>query len=193
MVDAYTLKTEALCWLRFSKQLPYIATEVVFHRNEDVLGMNEEYSVEVEVKVSLQDLKREFKTKEGKHYLYNNAAPGLSVPNFFYFYLPQELEEKAVEIVAAEAPKAGVAIYDGARGRDGKRTRIARRATRLHEGKPSRTVIKTLIARMGSELCLRHVLQRKIREEIIQKFDMLNDQIVNSAKEIPNTTDWEKE
>src|ERR1700761_5989417 len=119
-MDSSILKTEALCWLRFAKHMPYVATETGYWA-ADVFGANDKFSIEVEVKVSIADLKREFTTKTAKHYLYANAeaSPTKGAPNYFYFYVPQELEQQALEVIKEKAPKAGLAVYYGGRARAG--------------------------------------------------------------------------
>lgn len=196
-VDALALKVEALCWLRFTKHLPYVCTEVG-PWSADVVGMNSKFSVEVEVKTSKADLRREFSTKKAKHYLYANAdgEAGLSTPpNYFYFLVPKDLQEYACETVAQLAPKAGVAVYDPdglGLHRDGDKTFVARAPTRLHAKPPGDEFKRTMLKRMGSELCARYVTHRKYLAEVVEKLQALDDAIVTTVKELAQTKDLEE-
>lgn len=192
MADSSVLKTEALCWLRFGKKMPYVATEAGYW-SADVLGVCEQFSVEVEVKMSIADLKREFTTKTAKHYLYANAesAPSKGAPNYFYFYVPKELEEKALEIVGTEAPKAGLAVYEGGSWMDGKKTSIAHRPTKLHARPPSPAFIKTVLNRMGSELCGRYLAQQRFFQHMTDAMRAADRGIVDVMKQMFTAPDWE--
>ena len=75
-----------------------VATELTANRGiADILAVtkNMEITYEVEVKVSLNDFKKDFKDKAHKHKFIQRQDK--SCPNFFYFCCPQELEEKILE------------------------------------------------------------------------------------------------
>lgn len=195
------LYVEALCWLRFGKRLPYICTEGG-HWNADVLGMNDKFSVEVEIKVSKADLKRDFTSKSGKHYLYDNAgiSPSRQVPNYFYFYVPPELEKDALLILGEKQSKAGLAVYDfetlvvpSATMAAGKRTRIARRPTKLHDNEPSEQFKNTVLMRMGSELCGRYQMYQKGLHDIAGEVRNLSNSIPKILREMIETPDADPE
>jgi hypothetical protein len=191
--DSSILKTEALCWLRFGKQMQYVATEAGYW-SADVLGVCDKFSVEVEVKVSIADLKREFKDKTAKHYLFANAegTPSKGTPNYFYFYVPKEIEDKALEIVKEKAPKAGLAVYEGGSVRDGKKTSVAHRPTKLHDRAPSDAFIKTVLARMGSELCGRHLVQQEFMRQIADSLKGVDRAVIDVMKQMFTVPDWEE-
>jgi hypothetical protein len=189
--DTNLLKTEALCWLRFGKKMPYVCTEGGYW-NGDVLGVADKFSVEVEVKVSKADLKREFTTKTSKHYLYANAgdAPTRQVPNYFYFYVPPELEADALEIVEKEAPKAGVAVYQpNGYVLDGKRTRVARRPQKLHDREPTDAFKKVVLKRMGSELCGQYLIKQRFMNDIADNVRSIFDAIPALMKKMFDSPD----
>lgn len=194
--DSYELKTEALCWLRFGKKLDLVATEVG-RWSADVLGCNDNYSIEVEVKTSKADLKREFANKSTKHYLYGNASdaigPSAGVPNYFYFFVPSEMEADALALVGEHAPKAGVAVYEEpARARlDGKLTRVARKAQKLHDNKPTARFKRTVLLRMGSELCGRYTVFRDLQREVTSLLRNIDDRVVATMKEAMEKQDLE--
>jgi hypothetical protein len=137
--------------------MPVVCTEVG-PWNADVLGLSDKSVIEVEVKKSRSDLLREFKTKTAKHFRYANAevssaGPG-GVPNYFYFFVPEGMEEGALKTVSELAPKAGVAVMvEDARLLAGRNVRIAKKPTRLHSHKPRPGLLATAIMRMSSELC----------------------------------------
>ena len=194
-MDTAALKMEALAWLRFGKKLHYVSTEAGYW-NADVLGASLTQSVEVEVKVSKADLKREFTSKREKHFLYQQASEGVtttrSVPNYFYFYVPEKLEQEAKEIVAAEAPKAGLAVYYGhyAPGTD-KNTKVIIKAKKLHDRPPTEVFLDTLLKRMGSELCGRHLVDYNIRQGVLQQLTHMSQVIGETLRDQSWTPDFE--
>lgn len=189
------LKTEALAWLRFGKKLEYVCTEGGAF-NADVLGLNEKFSVEIEVKVSLADLKREFTSKGGKHHLYasDDAGAHWATPNYFYFFVPAEIEQKTLDLVVEKCPKAGVAVYDEValgRYRLGDRTRVARKATRLHQDVPRPALRRAVLMRMGSELVGRHATWNSFCDEMRGEVDKANTTLMDSIKQMYATPDHE--
>lgn len=184
------MKVEALCWLRFERHLPYVCTEVG-PWNADVLGMNNRFSVEVEVKTSKADLRREFSTKKSKHFLYNNADGG-TPPNYFYFMVPKDIAEYAVELVKSMAPKAGVAVYDPDNlgfHRHGSMTYVAKPPVRLHKEWPTDALKHTVLNRMSSELCARYVVHRKYMEQVLDQLKALDAQLVNTVNDLAKKTE----
>lgn len=154
-----TMKAEGLAWLRFVKQCTIIATEVGnFHA--DLLGACPAYSIEIEVKCTIADLKIDF--KKTKHILYQGNVPGTFVPNFFYVMVPVDLEEKALAILEEKGPKYGLLVFEENKYvLDGRKCRVVKRPKRLHEGKPKDKLFQVLTARMSSELIGLHLLLDK--------------------------------
>lgn len=193
-MNSSILKTEAMCWLRYGKKMPYVCTEGGYW-SADVLGICDTYSVEVEVKMSKADLKREFQNKASKHYLYNNAgaAPARQVPNYFYFYVPPELEQDALEIVEKEAPKAGLVIYTPSGYLlDGKKSRVARRATKLHDGAPPPRFKEVVLKRMSSELCGQYLLQQRFLNDLLDTLKGIYKAVPELMKKTFDTPDIEE-
>jgi hypothetical protein len=194
-VDALTLKVEALCWLRYGKRLEYVCTEAG-RWNADVLGLCDTYAVEVEVKVSKQDLAREFTGKAAKHAVYAKAHEGVptaSVPNYFYVYVPEALEAEAVRLVRERAPYAGVAVYQPGGWLDGKLTRVAQRATKIHDQPPSQRLRQAVLLRMGSELCGRYVAWRTFCDEVRNKLVDIDIRVVGVVKQAMGVPDFDGE
>ena len=122
-----TLKAEGLAWLRYVKRADSIATEIGPY-SADILGVNSSYSIEVEVKCTLADLKNDF--KKTKHILYQGNAPGTFVPNFFYVMVPVDLEEKALVVLDEKGPKYGLLVFEeNKQVLAGRQCRVAREAT----------------------------------------------------------------
>jgi hypothetical protein len=170
----------------------YVATEAGYWQ-ADVLGACDKYSVEVEVKVSVADLKREFQTKSSKHFLYANAEaqPTRGAPNYFYFYVPKAIEEQALAIVKEQAPKAGLAVYEGGYLLDGKKTSIAHKPTKLHDREPSPQFIRTVLMRMGSELCGRYLVQQRFLDQMTEAIKAVDQSVVDVLKKMFTTPDFE--
>lgn len=157
---SFSLHTEALAFLRYGKRLPVVCTEAGSW-NADVLGMNASMCIEVEIKKSMGDLRAEFRNKPHKHFVYNNAgefdprkASGY-VPNYFYFFVPPELGQKAEEFLREKAPKAGLMVAYPARRAYGvgKRVEVRVRPKKLHDRPPSPSFLRTAVMRMSSQIC----------------------------------------
>lgn len=152
--ESQKLKYEALLWLRIKQRCPFIATEVGAH-SADVLGINEKKMVEIEVKISMEDLEREFKNKVYKHSQYtgdrwdNGTWQAQWIPNYFYFAMPTGMIEKSRAILSEETKgKYGIITLDG--------FRVVKRAKALHERTPNNHVKLSTALRMGSELIRFH-------------------------------------
>jgi hypothetical protein len=95
----YKIKTALLHFLRYSKQ-SYVATEVwIAHWIADVLYIPKKKQEvrEIEVKVSKADLLNDFIKKEHKHKQLLTDQFTLKPINYFYFCVPEELKEFALE------------------------------------------------------------------------------------------------
>lgn len=194
-MDALLLKIEALAWLRFAKRLPYICTEVGPF-NADVVGCNDDYISEIEVKVSKSDLKSEFTTKKAKHYRYAAAAEGhgneQGVPNYFYIYVPEHLQESAISLVAAHYPKYGVIVYHPEDSKvSGKRSRVVKPPQKLHAHGPSEEFKRIMLLRMGSEICGRHIAVRKLTETFGKNLHDIGESISKQIDKIVKQEDFD--
>jgi hypothetical protein len=197
-MESIELKTEALCWLRFSKGLNYVCTEYGRH-NADVFGCNDTFSVEIEVKVTKADLKKEFTSKSGKHFLYSNngayshGALGVDIPNYFYFYTPESMKDLAIDLIQKHSPCAGLVVYSdnlAAGERFGKRSYVARRPKKIHDTPPSPRLKERVLMRMGSELCGRYIYSRNFAVSVVSDFlgsiKEMNYAIVKAIKDMSN-------
>jgi len=156
-LNSSDLKTLALCWLRFGRQMELVATEAG-HWNADVYGMTDNETVEIEVKVSKQDLKVDSQKPKHNYFRRCSTADTHSiVPNRFFFLVPESLEDAALEEAVKINPCYGVLVakneinYGDYHAH--KMLKCARKAKAMHENKPSVRARLALIRRMSSELC----------------------------------------
>ena len=183
------LHAEAMAWLRYGKKLPIVCTEVG-RWNADVLGMNRTTCVEVEVKVSLADLRAEFRNKTKKHWVYSHAE-GTNygdVPNYFYFCLAEGLGDKAEALIEAEAPTAGIVVH--APGQiAGRCLTLVRKAKRLKATPPSAAEIRTALLRMGSQLCGLNVYQAELEQKLMTAMTVAGRAALDAAEQLGTTPD----
>jgi len=104
-ITSKLMKREVLKYFRFERGMP-TGTEV---NAADVLAISDDLSksYEIEIKTSLNDLKRDFTKKAIKHAYIENSDNKLN-PNFFYFCIPEALLEKALPIVEAHNDRYGI-------------------------------------------------------------------------------------
>jgi len=121
MKRAEKLKINVMCYWRFDRACPIVAIEYNYS-SADVLAVTKGgMVVETEVKVTMQDLKRDkgktkhfamerelgmFEGKESEHpYLRASTRS-----NYFYFAVPQEMEAKALQVLEERYPYAGLLV-----------------------------------------------------------------------------------
>ncbi len=153
--DANKMKYEALKWLRIDQRCMFIATEVGGY-NADVLGINEKKMIEVEVKVTFEDFKNDFKKYKHDRYVggFSGEWENQWIPTHFYFALPDDLVDKAkahLEERSKNYPK--VSDYGIIQMTDWK---VVKRAKWLHKNPPNNRVKCTTALRMGSALIRFH-------------------------------------
>lgn len=174
---AADLKTAAMRYLRFEKQLFMLATECGAY-SADVLGANETRMIEVETKVSMTDFRADF--KKPKHVRYAEAMARESpmahwdhVPNYFYFCVPKDLEANAVPLLKGSGRPYGLLVaelrVDFSIGEDRWHwpyidLRCAIPARRLHKAPPSDSALKSMARRMSTELVMHTQLAAAQRE-----------------------------
>jgi hypothetical protein len=173
------IHAEALCWLRFGKKLPIVATEVGSW-NADVLGMNDKISVEVEVKVSISDLQAEFRNKQQKHWVYAHGGNG--APSYIYFCMPEELIEKAKPILEEKAPYAGLLAYTGDNLLAGRNLVSIKRPKQLREVPPTARERERAIMRMSSQLCGLNLQQVEFQNRVVSKLDTAREDILRAVE-----------
>ncbi len=110
-MSSLDMKSWLLSYLRYGRQFPIVATEFGDGR-ADVIGVRSRYLWEIEVKISISDLRaEENKQKKHERFLaaeyYSNRFNRL-LPNDFSFAVPVEISAKAKEIIEEEFPYAGL-------------------------------------------------------------------------------------
>lgn len=190
-IKSQHLKTEALAWLRFAKKMDFVCTEGG-RWSSDVLGVCDNYSIEVETKISRADLLAEFRNKKFKHAAYKRASNW--TPNYFYFLVPSELAEGAAEVIEEKFPEAGLISYRYVGFRLGDRLELIKKAKRLHPRKPTADMRRSVLLRMGSELCgLHEALDQLKHGEEITSVESMKEGIINAIIGSHGAQDWEKD
>jgi len=160
------LKMSLMHYFRYKRQ-GLVATEVDLGHNgvSDVLAYVEDKVIEVEVKVSISDLKSEFINKT-KHYAFAKSVTDkyiqrYHIPNLFYFCVPIDLFEKTEKILDENKSNAGIMVYDPTAGKKFRQGRpmdfisIQRKSKMLHN-QVLPEIKERIISRICSEVCIFH-------------------------------------
>lgn len=105
----------SMCWLRYEKNCDIVCTEVGHHYLKDVFGLFihqdglPSRSIEIEVKSSMSDLRRDFETKAQKHKWY---AEGREAPSYLYYVVPKSIVDSAKEVIRKHSSKYGLMSFD---------------------------------------------------------------------------------
>lgn len=192
---ANKLHLEAVCWLRFVRRFQYVCTE--YGRwNCDVIGLTAETSVELEIKSSISDLKAEFKNKVTKHKIYNSNSPHARpfVPNYFYFFMPQALVEKAKPIIHEQSPFAGIISMADTNYRAGMNASVVHKAKLIHDDPPTKHMITTCASRMSSQICglMQHLATtieeiNMHRDESLKLIETLSNRFMSDLGVLPSS------
>ncbi len=156
---ALRFKYQALVWLRIVQRCAFVATEAGGY-NSDVIGatVNSKKLIEIEVKVSLVDLKNDF--NKYKHHAYFKHGEDQTTgdawsPTHFYFMVPTELVEPAKALLLQKtATKPQFFKHYGII--DGDKNEVVKRAEWIHKRPVIPRVHHTIALRMGSELLRLH-------------------------------------
>jgi len=133
-IYADQIKMATLAYWRYVKKHPVGGIEV---KDADVLSITRAYMLtETEVKVSIADMQREIKTKRYKHSrMFGEYASLYPMAHYFYFAVPEEIQEKALVVINERYPYAGLLVYvdgeiDVYSPRNIKNVRLAKRLKR---------------------------------------------------------------
>jgi hypothetical protein len=178
-VDSLDLKTACLCYLRFARRMPYIATEFSVGWNyADVFAADKDMSLEIEVKVSIRDFRRDF--FKHKH----EVPDARRSPNKFYFAIPVQMKEAVVKEMAGKNGAYGIMTYDdqalGTRMWEG--LVIEKRAGWLHREPPKPELLERILLRMGSEIAgysMASIASRDINKLVRDRIDIFMNASVN--------------
>lgn len=151
--ESRKLKCAALHWLRLDQRCVFIATEAGGYCS-DVIGINEKKFIEIEIKISKEDLRADFKKHKHHEYLGRptygiKPSTGRWIPNQFYFAVPKDL----VEFACQQSDERSGSQYGVISADDFK---VVKRAKWLHKRLPDSAVKHSIALRMGSELLRFH-------------------------------------
>lgn len=117
-----TIKAQVACYYRYIRQCPLVALEAPCRLdNSTVRGLadilvvdKKRFLTEVEVKTSLADLKRDGKKRKHRRFsITESDYLGPYPTHLFYFAVPEEIVEQALEICRNQYPYAGVLSCEG--------------------------------------------------------------------------------
>ena len=192
------MKAEALAWLRFGKRMQAVCTELKVYGGSwipDVIGASPTAVVEVEVKISINDLRRDF-GKAAKLFRYQKAEETQAtsrVPNYFYYMVPLELRDAAHDVIKENLPQAGLIVWrPDFHVLPGKNLEIVKAAARLHTQPPSQTFLHEVFLRTSSELASARVAMVSLQNEVEQMLQRVDDAVVAQAARHTGVLDVEE-
>ena len=183
-MNAIQLKTALLAFFRFKRQWTYINTEAG-HFYADVLATNGKKLVEVEVKVTYNDISADFqkpKHDEYRSFTEKGANPVNKrtqwIPNEFYFAVPERLLD-ALEYQLKEWPEYGIIVVNQ-NSWGMAEARIVRKAKLIHPNKPTNDLLNSMIKRMGSDLITLYQ-KRELEGVMVNKMIKANRELIDSV------------
>lgn len=142
-------------------------------RNCPIYEGDDKCLVEVEVKISKSDFRREFEnisSKNGsfwkgrKHHFYKHpeeAWAAYTIPNKFYFCVPEEMECWALEYLKDKNPKYGLLVYDAKILGKTSKIRLVKGARQLQTEPPKVEMWRAIGIRVTNEMIEEHKNTRK--------------------------------
>lgn len=184
------LKMVGLQWLRYVRQMTYVATEAGSLR-ADIFGADSKQAIEIEVKVSRYDLINELRHKPHKHMVLQEGRPNSWTPNRFYFLVPNTLAAEAISLVEEKAPLYGVLSCSAdEEGRLAqvpfKRVTVPRSAKMLKKEPPTKAFLEHIAHRMASEICGFHLLRDRygrLFDEVRSTVQKMHEEAYNFVEE----------
>jgi len=160
------IKTALMEYFRYKNGMELVCSEGI--NNADINALNNEVLIEVEIKISKEDFKKEFKSsskifflgcKERKHKNYAEPEKCIRyiVPNKFYFCVPEELCDWAIEYLKDKNPKYGLMLYKSTSFIH--KIVVKKSARKIHNKIPTNRIISLVAKRAASEII---ILRRKI-------------------------------
>ena len=116
---------------------------------------------EIEVKTSIQDLKKDFKDKQTKHFHINNLSYKI---DYFYFCIPYDLYEKAEKIISEQGKYYGIITYIP--NPEGKQLVFKKKAKKVSKNCTYKFKPYYLYKRLSSEVTSLRSQRIKLIEEI---------------------------
>ena len=144
------MKNKVLAYLRFKRQYHVCATEAGPY-DADVMACNDKEVVEIEIKCTKADLKRDLKKRKHKYYLAAKANQA-QTPNRFFFAVPEKLVDTALEM-CKELPYGVLLVKEGNMPLRTKKSfvYVKKKAKRMHDRGCSQLRLR-VIKRATSEL-----------------------------------------
>jgi len=179
------MKAELLAYWRYHRQCPVVGVEIW---DQDVYTITKSRSIVwTEIKVSISDLRADaskpfhFKVahllgipKEAKgHKEYRNQSKAIYagynfLPNQFYFAVPLEIADKALEVIEQRYPYAGLLVvrHHPELAFWGDHVSIRKQAPVLHKGKATIKTISVVVKKLTGSLASAYkaVVKAKVQE-----------------------------
>ena len=184
-MTAIELKEAALYFLRFERGLTHICTEFGQY-SADVAGASDTRFVEIETKISLSDLRNDFKKRKHQIYLLSDMVHGhreSDFPNYFYFMVPKELTDEAIKLCEEKNKSYGVITYAAESEYWVNRFKVSRRGKKIHTRKPSEKVLSRMASRMANEIVTAHMLKHRVYEMRTHLVSELKNRFDNPCKD----------
>lgn len=184
------IKLELMKYFRFEKGMVFVCSECI--HQSDINAINEKCLVEVEVKISKSDFRREFATptlkngtywKAKKHEFYanpENAYSSYIIPNKFYFCVPEELEQWAMEYLKGKNQKYGLLIYDEKITGKTSNIRLAKGARQLQTNPPDNFTWKQMGQRVTNEMITLKQKFNRLKQEVEAQEEFIKKQKITA-------------
>lgn len=184
------LKLELMKYFRFEKGMVFVCSECI--HNSDISAINDKCLVEVEVKISKSDFRREFEnisSKNGsfwkgrKHHFYKHpdeAWAAYTIPNKFYFCVPEEMEVWAMEYLKDKNPKYGLLVYDANISGKTSKIRLSKGARQLQKEPPSQDVWRQIGVRVTNEMITIKEKFNQLKQEVEAQEEFIKKQKITA-------------
>lgn len=163
MKQSDIIKLELMKFLRFQKQYDCVCSEGV--NNADISAIKNNKLIEIEIKISKSDFKNELKHKSSKHEKYKDMqalknTDWMRIPNKFFFCVPQEMEEWALQEMEKINFKYGLIVYQEGF------IYVRRQAMHLHNDKLNIYTLVEFSKRITSELINLKIDNNEMKQEL---------------------------
>lgn len=188
------LKHYVMKKFRFENGYHFSATEVYCGDQiwlADCLFLNGKSAVEVEIKVSMSDLKNDFKKKEIKHNILNKRIKGNLdfIPNKLYFAVPEKIIKKAYQFLK-DTPYGLICIPKAHNFND--YFHWIKESEKFNEIYP-KGLEKLVISRMSSEIINLRQKVLNLQNELSNECDYYSFSQIKVDKEKGISYNWIKE
>lgn len=184
------IKLELMKYFRFEKGMVFVCSECI--NQSDINAINDKCLVEVEVKISKSDFRREFEAptlkngtywKAKKHEFYanpENAYSSYIIPNKFYFCVPEEMEQWAMEYLRGKNQKYGLLVYDVNILGKTSSIRLAKGARQLQTNPPNNNTWKQMGQRVTNEMITLKQKFNRLKQEVEEQEEFIKKQKITA-------------